>query len=409
MKLIFKHSPTPIISPNNNCEWADTMVLNPTIFKVPDDNNIHMLFRATGTYKDTLPSQSPCPYPSSIGYAVSYDGGLTFLPDFTKPALAPLLKTALNDLYIKDIDGNFVINYANGSIEDPRVMVINNEYYLSVACRLFPAGEYWNSNHLSDFIPEWVHNSHSSDGFKDNRSVTVLYKINTKELLRTNYESAFSYVGPLTNIDISDDRDAYLFPQKLLINDLSQYVMIHRPEKPSAYSVGRIYKKPSIFISCSESLTGFSDPNSIRKVFATSILDWENERIGGSFPPISIGNNEWLISYHGKENHSKGYFQSFMIAKNTKNNFPEVLHRCPEKLVFPTEEWEMPDLLPCPCIFTCGGIVNGRELIMSYGAGDQNIGILRVDFKSLVSYVKDFDKYGRKIYFDQSNSWTSTF
>jgi hypothetical protein len=49
--------------------------------------------------------------------------------------------------------------------------------------------------------------------------------------------------------------------------------------------------------------------------------------------------------------------------------------RCFKRLMFAKREWEMPADYPTPCLFTTGGIVMGEELIMSYGAADQKVGI----------------------------------
>lgn len=65
--------------------------------------------------------------------------------------------------------------------------------------------------------------------------------------------------------------------------------------------------------------------------------------------------------------------------------------------MYAQQEWEMPSDYPTPCLFTTGGIVVGEDLIMSYGAADQKVGVSLVNFGELVRYIKQFDANGRWI------------
>ncbi|MNF10359.1 hypothetical protein D3C80_2112720 [compost metagenome] len=64
--------------------------------------------------------------------------------------------------------------------------------------------------------------------------------------------------------------------------------------------------------------------------------------------------------------------------------------------MFAEREWEMPQDYPTPCLFTTGGIILGEELIMSYGAADQKVGIAWVHFNELVAYVREYGEDGRR-------------
>jgi predicted GH43/DUF377 family glycosyl hydrolase len=64
--------------------------------------------------------------------------------------------------------------------------------------------------------------------------------------------------------------------------------------------------------------------------------------------------------------------------------------------MYPQQEWELPDKFPCPCLFTTAGILVDGQLIMSYGAADQRIGISSVDFNKLVEYIRLFDSEGKR-------------
>ena len=83
-----------------------------------------------------------------------------------------------------------------------------------------------------------------------------------------------------------------------------------------------------------------------------------------------------------------------MILKNKQDGFPEIIHRCSERLMFAKQKWELPDKFLYPCLFSTGGIVIDETLIMSYGAADQNVGISWVNYNELVTYIRKFDSRG---------------
>lgn len=394
-----KCSAKPVIEPKEGCEWADTMVLNPAIVKDTKSNRLHMLFRATGPWsKKNLKGLSD-PYPIFLGYASSDDNGVTWDIDFSRPALAPALEYEIEKLYILDDEGNKVVNYANGCIEDPRIFEVEGQFYVTAACRMFPPGPYWLGDKRKDNLPDWALTDENPFGSaaSKNDTTTVLFKLNLDRLKEKDYDKAFQYVCVLTDGNVTDNRDVFLFPNKMMINGKMQYLMLHRPDEPDAFECGKGIHKPSMFLAACENIKDFTTEKAEHRLLATSIFDWEEERIGASWPPISIGNGEWLVSYHGKQLPDYGYTQSFMILKEKENAFPEIIHRCPTRLMYAKQEWELPDKFLCPCIFTTGGIRVDDTLIMSYGAADQKVGIAWANFKAIVEHVKEFDSIGNKI------------
>ncbi|MDQ8739165.1 hypothetical protein [Paenibacillus sp. LHD-38] len=405
MRPRFRYTPEPVLEPVPGCEWASKMVLNPAIVKDPASDRLHMLFRATGPWSRKRKEGKHDPYPIFLGYAASSDLGRTWTADFSRPAIAPALNERYEDIYITDINGNRVRDYSNGCIEDPRIFPVEGELYLSAACRLFPPGPYWLIDReppvdtRNDYVPEWVHEG--DDPFRvtacSNPTVTVLYKLDLDKLKAGSYEEAFAYVCPLTEGYVSDNRDAFLFPNKMLIGGKLQYVMLHRPMTAALFPQGARAKKPSIYLAAAEKLQDFACGRVTHRLLATCIFHWEEDRIGASWAPLQISAGEWLVSYHGKKDASFGYTQSFMILREQDNDFPVVAHRCSERLMYASQEWEMPSDYPTPCLFTTGGIVIGDDLIMSYGAADQKAGISWVNFAELVEYIKQFDAEGRKV------------
>lgn len=399
-KPVFKYSPEPALLPQPGCPWADTMVLNPAIVKDPESETIHMLFRATGPYPQKKAAEG-CrdPYPIFLGYAKSEDMGRTWQADFSRPALAPALEYEAGKIFIADDEGKKVINYTNGCLEDPRIFEMDGQLYVTVAGRMFPPGPYWDLNPDGPVnTPPWALNGNDPFGLGDSidNTTSVLYKLDLSRLAGGDYENAFTYVCSLTDPAVTDNRDVFLFPRKMRIHGKLQYVMLHRPHDPQVFEAGKGCGRPSIMLAAAENLKDFSTSRATHQLLAKGIFPWEEERIGASWPPIRISRDEWLLQYHGKTMPGYGYTQSFMILRERENDFPEVVHRCPDRMMYAQQDWELPDKFLCPCIFTTGGIVIGDTLVMSYGAADQKVGISWVNLKEVIAYVKAFDAMGNR-------------
>lgn len=400
----FRYLDRPALEPVPGCDWADKMVLNPAIIKDPHSDTLHMLFRATGPWPQKRREGCHDPYPIFLGYARSEDLGKTWDADFSRPALAPALGYKEEELYITDIYGNRVRNYANGCVEDPRLFQVEANWYVSVACRPFPPGPYWLSDQdppvetRFEYVPDWIFKQSDEDPFiktaRENDTVTVLFKLNLPALISQNYEAAFEYVGPLTEGHVSDNRDVFLFPEKMQIGGKQQYLMLHRPMNVLPFPQGEEVRKPSIYLAAAERIEDFASPQAVHQLLASPLFDWEENRVGASWPPIDLGKGEWLVPYHGKKDAVFGYTQSFMILREQEDDFPSVIHRCPDRLMFAEREWEMPSDYPTPCLFTTGGVIVGEDLIMSYGAADQKVGISWVNAADLLTHIRKYNAKG---------------
>lgn len=388
------------MEPRQDCCWANKMVLNPAMVKDPEkDNILHMLFRSTGPFPQKQIHGKPLPYPIFIGYAISYDKGKSWQADFSRPALAPALKYLKEEIAVTDIYGREIANYANGGIEDPRLFNFEGQLYLSVACRAFPSGPYWDRDDPVQCMPDWALNKSHNYGraVSENYTVTLLFKVDLVRLKTMDYEHAFSLVGPLHDPDISDDRDVFLFPRRLTINGKDKIICIHRPKHPWNYPEGKMLSAPSIFIAMADSLAELAGKNVFRQVLAASVYPWEANRIGGSWAPLEISPGEWLLPYHGKQDDTVGYTQSFMILKETCTGFPVITHRPSERLMYASEPWELEGDFSIPCMFTCSGVImDGERLLMGYGAADMRIGIAETRLSDVIAYVRRFDADGVK-------------
>jgi predicted GH43/DUF377 family glycosyl hydrolase len=391
-----RYTPKPVLTPQRGCYWADQMVLNPALIADPDSPRLHMLFRASGPWPQKRVPGQPMPYPISLGYAWSDDAGATWTADFSRPALAPRAATRKADLYIRRADGRRVINYANGGLEDPRLTPIGKELYLTVACRPFPPGPYWTGTPTHCCVPDWI--TAGDEDFAHvrwNQTVSVLFRVRLDALKARDYEAAFAYVTHLTDPAKMDDRDVVLFPEKLLIQGQRRYVMLHRPWEPKFYGHPRL-KKPSMYLAAAGKLTDLALPRARHRLLAAPRFGWEEHRVGASFPPLRIAPTEWLVAYHGKtETAGIGYTQSFLILKDNPAGFPAITHRCPDRLLFARQKWELKGKFATPCVFTCGAVVLGDELVMSYGAADTNAGIARMSLSALVAHVRRYGPTGK--------------
>lgn len=377
-----------LLTPPQGISWADTMVLNPAIIKDPKTNRIHMLVRTTGPYNEKRIEGRPSPYPIFIAYGYSDDGGKTFEFDWDNPALAPSLEYEKDKILIKNDRGEFVTNYANGCIEDPRLFFVEGECYVTVACRMFPPGPYWEHDEPSQCTPSWAITDENPYGTQKNQTVTVLYRVNLDLLSQKDYKNAFTYITNVTPVSNGEDRDVFFFPKRMKIDGEDMLIMIHRPHHPDGFS-GIDETRPSIMMSCAKTFYDIADNASKRVVLYAPKTTWQKEKVGGSTPPISIGNGEWLFNYHGKENSEKGYAQSFMILKEIENDFPRITHICEDKWIVDEEDFEKPSKFKTPCVFFTGMVKVDSELLVSYGAADENVGFMRLDYDKIISHLRE--------------------
>lgn len=381
-----------LLGPQGNCPWANQMVLNPAMIADPaDPETLHMLFRATGAWAQAQIPGKPLPYPIFLGYAVSRNRGQDWDFDFSRPALAPRLEYDRKRFIARSFRAGRMFDYANGCIEDPRLFYFENQLYLTVACRAFPPGPYWEHDDPVQCMPEWALTDEMSCGraVSENRTVTMLYRVDLARLAQRDYDRAFAVVAPLHRGDLSDDRDVVLFPRRLRIAGRERIVCLHRPKTPWSYPVGAGLDRPSIFMALGDALDDFYCGRASNFVLAVPEFPWEANRIGASFAPIETRPGEWLLPYHGKQDDRVGYTQSFMLLRECSEGIPRIVARPRARLLYATEPWELEGEFTVPCLFTCSGIrLSDGTLLMGYGAADQKIGLLSVNWDALLKRLR---------------------
>ncbi len=388
----------PILVPHPGSPWASKMVLNPAIHRRVGENRIHMLFRATGPGRPFAGRELPLPYPISLGYAWSDDEGETWTADFEQPALHPRLASTPDGIHITLPDGTTGIDHANGCIEDPRLFEIDGTVYLSAACRVFPPGPYWEKDDPLQCIPDWARQPDAPGGraVRENLTVTALWRVDLDALASGVRAPAFTYLGPITDPERSDNRDAFLFPERLRIHGESALVMVHRPRNPCLYEPA-LEDKPTMFLATARTADELATRPLVDVPLAIPLLDWEANRIGASSPPIRIDATRWLLPYHGKQDDVHGYTQSFMILEETPDDLPVLKHRAATRMFRAENAWELVGDFTIPCVFTCGAIRVGEDLLMTYGAADTVCGVARMNFDAIIRHVEGFDPEGSRL------------
>lgn len=391
------HSRKMILGRRKGSPWAEEMVLNPGLIQDPRTGRLHLLFRATGPWATKQISGKPLPYPIFLGYSCSDDQGATWQTDFSRPALAPALSYEKEGIYIRNCDNEKVVNYANGCIEDPRLFFLEGQCYMIAACRLMPPGPFWLNDEPMQCAPDWTRGQQPfGKAASANVTVNVLYKVDLVKLARNEYDAAFQYVIHLTDPELDENRDVVLFPEKMRIQGRMQYVCLHRPFYAEMYPFVKEKLLPSIFICATDNLKKLSSEMKSQQVLASPLFSWESDRIGASTPPLRISPTEWLLNYHGRtEEQGIGYTQSFMILEAQPDAFPRIAHRCPDRILYATEPWEMPLTSPRPAIFVTGMIKLGDRLMLAYGASDERVGTALIDYAPLLAHVRQFDAQGR--------------
>ena len=328
-----KYENNPILSPLKNHPWENFCVLNPGVVFDNESNKFIMLYRAAG---------DDIKHKISLGLATSEDG-FNFVRCFDKPVLNPPET---------EIDG--------GCVEDPRIVKIDDYYYVSYAARAFCPGRYW----LPTFKEE------RSQWFKAQKdTVPTFYRINhtVTYLAMTKDFINFVRLGRITDSRI-DDRDVVIFPRR--IN--GKFVRISRPAIEGDYSMK---------IAFSDDLLEWGSIETLYK----GVEWWEDLKVGASCPPIEI-NEGWLLIYHGVSNKDKKYRVGILLLD--KDDPRKILGKTSDFIMEPDQTYECSGGLYDGCVFPTGAVLKDNTVYVYYGCADKYVSVATTSLNEILNELK---------------------
>lgn len=338
-KLV-RHPANPIVTPGGY-DWRLATVFNPGV--IIENGRFYMYERAAGGLR---------PFICSIGMLES-DDGVHFRHTRPEPVLTPAM---CGSVY--------------GSVQDARVVKIDDTFYMTFAYRPFA----WSSHPTGVGVPE----SHQTDfpGFSGDPRVNQ-----TRSGIAVSKNLVdWSLLGWATPDDI-DDRDVILFPERIG----GRYALLRRPLPFMDASHRGPPARGRIMISFSDDLRTWSEP----EVVAEPRFAWEQNRIGGSTPPIRTERG-WLCLYHGVETVDptrRGVTYRLGAMLLDLEDPRRVVARAPEFLMEPETYYERFGLYIPNVVFPTGSVVKDGILHLYYGVCDTAIALATCPLADVVDWV----------------------
>ena len=330
MALKFTRCPeNPIVVPGLY-DWRMATVFNPGVLY--EDGRFTMYERAAGQLR---------PFHCYIG-ALESEDGIHFRHMSDQPVFTP------------EMAGS-----PYGSVQDPRVVKIEDVYYMTYAFRPYA----WNSNPTGVGVPESYEPTFPGFSGKPEENMTRSGIAISTDRLHWQH-----HCWP-TPKEL-DDRDVILFPEK--IN--GRFALLRRPLQFIGPQYGTNY--PGIWICYSEDLQTWTEPELVIKPeFA-----WEDNRIGGATPPIKTDEG-WLVLYHGVENQNPAvrrvcYRLGALLLD--LNDPTKVLARTSHFIMEPETYYERVGLYIPNVVFPTGNVVVDGLLYLYYGVCDTAIALATV-------------------------------
>ncbi len=336
---IERHPDNPIITPGLY-DWRMATVFNPGVLY--EDGRTYLYERAAGQLR---------PFICHIGLLAS-DDGVHFEHVRDEPVFTPAMAGS-----------------AFGSVQDPRVVRLDDAYYMTYAYRPYA----WSSHPTGTGVPESFQTdfpgfSGDPDENQTRSGIAVSHD-------RVNWQHfAWATAREL------DDRDVILFPQRIG----GRYAMLRRPLQ----YVGKKYgtDKAGIWLSYSDDLHSWDEP----VLIARPEQSWEDVRIGGSTPPI-LTDAGWLVLYHGVQDiHPATRRNVYRVGAMLLDaeNPTRVLARTAEPIMEPQAYYERFGLYIPNVVFPTGAVVVDGQLRIYYGVCDTAIALATVGLDELVRHVK---------------------
>jgi len=344
--LFHREATNPIVIPGGP-SWRRAVTFNPAVWH--DGRQFWMLERAAGSFR---------PFICQLGLLRSGDG-----VRWEHAAPEPVFTPAMCGSPI-------------GSVQDPRVTRLEGRWWLTFAYRPYA----WSSHPTGVGVPE----SHETDfpnlppappaGALGSGNVAAGRADNlTRSGLAVSDDSrTWTFHSWITPPDI-DDRNVILFPEKIG----GRYVVLRRPLEAD---------RSCIWISDSADLRAWSAP----ELLARAEFPWENNRIGGSCPPLRTDAG-WLVFYHGVETTDASvravtYRMGAMLL--ALDDPRRILARSAAPLFGPEAYYERVGAYIPNVVFPTACVRRGDdELLLYYGACDTCIGLARASLRAVLAHL----------------------
>lgn len=344
---LFTREPSnPIVTPGTP-SWRRAVSFNPAVFH--DGQQYWMLDRCAGGLR---------PFICHLGLLRS-DDGVNWKVASDEPVFTPAM-----------------CGSPIGSVQDPRVTRLEGRWWLTFAYRPYA----WSSHPTGVGVPE----SHETDfpnlppaPAADEKGSANVAAGRSDNLTRSGLAvsddgQTWSFHSWITPPDI-DDRNVILFPEKIA----GRFAVLRRPLEAAS---------SSIWISYSEDLKDWTEP----ELLARAAYPWENNRIGGSCPPIRTDAG-WLLFYHGVETTDASvkavtYRMGAMLLDLQDPR--KILARCPMPLFEPDAYYERVGLYIPNVVFSTSCLLEGDTLLLYYGACDTCIGLARASLQAVLDRLQ---------------------
>lgn len=321
-------------------------VLNPAV--IADDSVVHLLYRAVG--KGNY---------STLGYC---------------KLIGPLKVTERSDTPVLFPQHD----YECQGIEDPRIVHIDHQYFLSYTAYdgVNALGALANTTDFKHFqkqgiiVPqmtyeEFFHLAESKEG------------MNGKYARYNEHKGLEEMHGKKLKMW---DKNVIFFPRRIK----GKLTFLHRV-RPDIQLV---------MVDQMEDLTPEYWQNYFLHLHAMIVMrakyDHEVSYIGGGCPPIETKEG-WLLIYHGVYDTIDGYVYSACAALLDLEDPLIEIARLPYALFSPEEPWELKGAVNNVC-FPTGTTVFDDTLYIYYGAADEQIAVASVNLSALIAELLTYSK-----------------
>lgn len=322
----------PIVIPGGK-EWRKVVTFNPGA--IYENGKFYLYERAAGSLR---------PFRTCIGLLESKDG-IIFQQVGNKPVFT-----------------SEMIGLPEGSVQDARVVKIEDKYYMTYAMQPYGFDCYPDGIGVPDYdtskYPNWK-----------NR----LYPMITQSGVAISDDGIHFKHLCYTSPQHIDDRDHVLFPEK--IN--GKFALLRRPKEFTGGEYG--IKQPAIWLSYSDDLQEWTKP----ELLAIAQNDWEGGKIGAAANPVRTREG-WLLLYHGVDENIVYRVGAMLLDIN---NPMKVIGRTSSFIMEPTEYYEKYGLIIPNVVFPTGNIIKDGILYIYYGCCDSCIGLATVPVDELVQFI----------------------